>query len=399
MRTFNQYGVSSLADATTTGVTACHAPTGLMLVSSVSAATPQASQFVVSWASPIGAQSCTLGVQIDGQNGFSEYAAQAVSNGGSSSSVQSWTVSGVTTGRQYHQFRVRATNAASVSTLTPNLLTCGLVPAVTLSVALPTVGSTSVTLSWAFANTQPNVNQPLSLVQYRLSTDTAGELTNYALLTANTTSCTISNLQPSGLYTFVVTGYNTYSLGQSNSVTHGLLPAPLTALTAGQSGATSIPLSWNSAAGATGYTLQYQVTSSNSGWTTTPDSPVSDVNYTLSGLASNTSYSIMVNAVGPYSSGLSQSLSNVKTLITPAPAGAPLSATSSNAQAEVLSWSASSTANVMYQATVTPGNYVMQTSGTSVTFDGLAVGTTYTASVVAMLQGVSSAAITTSFGT
>ena len=66
---------------------------------------------------------------------------------------------------------------------------------------------------------------------------------------------------------------------------------PPTGLTAGAPTATSVPLTWNAASGATGYHVYVNGARATS-------APVGNTSYTVSGLAANTTYSITVSSVG-----------------------------------------------------------------------------------------------------
>jgi poly(3-hydroxybutyrate) depolymerase len=179
-----------------------------------------------------------------------------------------------------------------------------------------TVDYKSVALSWTASSGATGYNT------YR--SDTSGGVrtkTNSSLIAG--TSTTATGLQQNTTYYFVVkaqdtAGLETVDSNQVNATTStaptGSAAAPT--LTAGTSTSTTIPLSWGAVTGASGYNI-YTSTSATGTRTAANANMITGTAFTISGLASSTTYYIVGRSVD--SSGLESAESAQISKATTAP--------------------------------------------------------------------------------
>jgi len=166
-------------------------------------------------------------------------------------------------------------------------------------------------------------------------------------------------------------------------------PAGLNATGITTSGAT---LNWTAVSGATSYNVQYRLTGTTT-WTTvsTPNT-----SYTLSGLASSSTYQYQIQAncngtLGTYSA-ISTFTTNAETPTCGIPTG--LNATNVSSTGATLNWNAVSgatTYNVQYRLQGTTTWTTVPTLGTSYVLTGLSASSTYEFQVQANCNGTPSA--------
>jgi fibronectin type 3 domain-containing protein len=175
----------------------------------------------------------------------------------------------------------------------------------------------------------------------------------------------------------------TGSTGGSGTGTH-VAPSTPTNLSTTNIGLASIGLSWTGIVGATGYTIQYQV-SGQSSWTLFGSTAYT--NSTVSGLNPATSYNFQLVATNSYGNSSPATLSNITTGNLPStPSNLTSSAVTSSSM--TLSWTPVAGANlynILYQVSTAQnwsnfGNSI----GTSVTITGLNANTSYDFQVLAV---------------
>jgi len=202
---------------------------------------------------------------------------------------------------------------------------------------------------------------------------------NTIVLSNTVTGTTYTDVSPTNGSTYSYTVMASNAVGTSSTATAAnavpLPPGP--AAPTGLIGAPGIDqagVSWQAVPGAQGYIVQYS---------TTPGGPytylasITSLEYTETGLAANTTYYFIVNAVN--AGGVSANSTQLS-VTTPPPAPGTLNATPGNTQVG-LSWTsaAGATSYVIERGSVTGGPYtnVGTANGLSFTDSGLTNGDTY----------------------
>lgn len=245
----------------------------------------------------------------------------------------------------------------------------------------PAAGNASITLSWTptAGATSYNVYQ---------STTAGGEGTTPVKTGITTGSTVIGGLASGQKYFFKVTAvYNGVESGASAEVSATVLPATPTGLTA-TTGAASMTLQWNAAAGATSYSI-YEGSSAGKEAATPLVAGVTATTYTVSSLAAGHSYFFDIVAVN---AGGDSAPSNEATGTVLAAVPVNLSATSGNGTV-TLSWNASAGAASydVYEGSAAGSEaatpVASSVTGTSTTISGLTNGATYYFKVAAVDAG------------
>ena len=343
-------------------------------------ATPGVGSLTVTWSAAANAD----GYKVQWKSGSQSYdtaTRQATATG------TSHTITGLTAGTEY-TVRVIATRtnapdsaASSEATGTAQHPAAGVPGGVT---ATPAVGG--LTVSWNAA-----ANAGGYKVQWKSGSQTYDAASRQA--TASGTSHTITGLTGGTEYTVrvIATRTNAPDSAASSDAT-GTAQHPAAGVpggvTATPSAAGSLTVSWNAAANADGYKVQWK-SGSETYNTSDRQATATGTSHTIAGLTAGTTYTVRV--IATRTNAPDSATSTEATGTPPSAAGVPgsVTATPSAAGSLTVTWSAAANADG-YKVQWKSGAQAYNTSdrqatasGTSHTITGLTAGTTYTVRVIA----------------
>ena len=193
------------------------------------------------------------------------------------------------------------------------------------------------------------------------------------------TTCTITELVKNTKYSISVTAKNRVGFGPAStavSVTPGGLPGAVTSLVAATQ-KNALDLSWVQAAG-DGAEVTYTATATPGGGTCTSTATAAS-NCSITGLINGTEYTVSVIGENTYGKGAE----TTATGLADGPPEVPVTLTSlMGSKSVTITWPAiTSSINVTYVVTSTPGNLTCETTETSCTITGLKNGVNYTFAV------------------
>ena len=193
------------------------------------------------------------------------------------------------------------------------------------------------------------------------------------------TTCTITELVKNTKYSISVTAKNRVGFGPAStavSVTPGGLPGAVTSLVAATQ-KNALELSWVQAAG-DGAEVTYTATATPGGGTCTSTATATS-NCSITGLINGTEYTVSVIGENTYGKGAE----TTATGLADGPPEVPVTLTSlMGSKSVTITWPAiTSSINVTYVVTSTPGNLTCETTETSCTITGLKNGVNYTFAV------------------
>ena len=248
--------------------------------------------------------------------------------------------------------------------------TAGNPPATPTGLGASVSGVLTILASWNTAN---------GAISYTLdrATSSAGPWTQ--VYSGAATQYTDSGLQPQTTYYYEVLASNaggSSSFSSSASATTASPPATPTGLSASTTGVQTISVAWNTASGATGYTLD-RATSSAGPWTQVYSS--SATQFADSGLQFGTTYYYKVSASNTGGSSAFSSLPAAASTYTGVPLG--LAASASGQQSIAVQWDSVSgaTTYTLDRATSSGGPWtaIYTGSATQYSSNGLQIGATY----------------------
>ena len=362
----NSYG-SSAASSTVTYGTLCSTPT------SFAGSSATTSSISLSWTGSTGAASYTVSYQP---------------TGGSYSSVTglsstSTTISTLTSGTVYN-FQIVGVNSYGNSA-SSSVMTYGTICTTPTGFAASNTSSSDFNLSWSSTT---------GASSYTVTYQPSGG--SYSTLTGLTgTSTTISSLSSGTVYTLYITAVNTYGTSTASStITYGTISPVPSGLTITNNSSTSVNVSWNTATGASSYTVTYQP----SGGSTSTSSGLTETSTTISSLLTSTTYTFQIASVNSYGTSASSTSVSYTTQIS-SPSG--LKASNSTDSSVDLSWSSytGATSYTISYAGPTSGTVPNLTS-TSTTVTGLNAASTYNFTISAVTSsGTSQASAVVTSGT
>ena len=193
------------------------------------------------------------------------------------------------------------------------------------------------------------------------------------------TTCTITELVKNTKYSISVTAKNRVGFGPAStavSVTPGGLPGAVTSLVAATQ-KNALDLSWVQATG-DGAEVTYTATATPGGGTCTSTATAAS-NCSITGLINGTEYTVSVIGENTYGKGAE----TTATGLADGPPEVPVTLTSlMGSKSVTITWPAiTSSINVTYVVTSTPGNLTCETTETSCTITGLKNGVNYTFAV------------------
>ncbi|MGN1418923.1 MAG: fibronectin type III domain-containing protein [Acutalibacteraceae bacterium] len=189
-------------------------------------------------------------------------------------------------------------------------------PAKVTGLAVSSQSANSITLKWSKASNASG---------YKIYTYNSSKKTYSLKADVKTTSCTVKNLSPAKGYSFVVRSYITSSGktalcdSYSSVLSCATKPAQVTGFAAEAASVSSNEASfkWEALSGVTGYQLAY-IENGAASWKTVKITGAKSNAYTLTGLESETAYSVKIRAYFTYNgqtySGSYSSAVNVVTL-------------------------------------------------------------------------------------
>ena len=329
----------------------------------VSATSNGTKQSVVSWSVPTS----------DGGSAITQYTVTSSGGQTCTTSLTNCTVTNLLDTTAY-TFTVTATNAIGTSSpsAAASATTAGK-PGAPTSVSASSNGNQQSLVSW----TAPAADGGSAITQYTVTSSSG------ATCVTATTSCTVTGLADSTVYTFTVKATN--ALGDS------VASSAATATTAGLPGAPSgisatpgirqVAISWNAPSTDGGSTISAYTVTASSGATCT----TATTSCTISSLADATSYTFTVTATNGIGTG-SQSGSASATTNGKPDAPTSVSATANATKQSVISWTAPASDGgssiTGYTATSNTGENCT-TTNTTCTITGLQDATTYTFTVTA----------------
>ena len=230
---------------------------------------------------------------------------------GTSTTMPSTTVSGLTNGTEY-KFKVRAVNGTDSGAASPesNAVTPATTPA---KPDKPTVSGANgqVTLSWTAGS---NGGSAITGWKYtrKVGDDWDDDWTAVPNSGADTSSYTVPNLTNGTAYKFKVRAVNANGDGaesdESDAVTPATTPAKPTGLTV-SGGNGQVTLSWtagsNGGSAITGWKyIKHSSNAWDSSWTAVPNSGADTTSYTVPNLTNGTAYKFKVRAVNANGDGV-----------------------------------------------------------------------------------------------
>ena len=226
------------------------------------------------------------------------------------------TISGLTYGTTYF-IMLNAVNSAGNSTSSS-----------ALSVAVPTVvpfeptalSAGSITSNSAVISFSAGANGGSALTNYQYSTNGGTSFTSFSPATTSS-PVTISGLSGGTTYSVVLRAVNANGNGASSSsvsvTTSNVAPSAPTALSSSEVGTTSAKISFTAGSNGGSSITNYKY-STNGGTSFTAFSPaVTASPVTITGLTSNTTYSVVIKAVNSVGDGSSSAALSVKTSTIP----------------------------------------------------------------------------------
>jgi subtilisin family serine protease len=287
------------------------------------------------------------------------------SPGGKSCTVPSGTtctITGLTAGTKY-SFSVTATNSTGVSTqgFAENL------PDAPQNVKA-TAAEKSAVVSW---------DDGTSSNGYAITAFTATATPGGKSCTVPSgTTCTITDLVKNTKYSISVTAKNRIGVGPASttvSVTPGGLPGAVTSLVAATQ-KNALDVSWVQADG-DGAEVTYTATATPGGGTCTSTAAVT-TKCSITGLVNGTEYTVSVIGANAYGSSTAMTATGLADGVPDVPAS---SMSTVGSKSVTVTWSAiTSSINVTYVVTSTPGNLTCSSTETSCVVTGLKNGVNYT---------------------
>ena len=190
------------------------------------------------------------------------------------------------------------------------------------------------------------------------------------------TTCTITELVKNTKYSISVTAKNRVGFGPAStavSVTPGGLPGAVTELVAATQ-KNALDVSWVQAAG-DGEEVTYTATATPGDFTCTSTATV-NTKCSITGLVNGTEYTVSVVGKNTYGSSTSTTATGLADGVPDVPA---TSMSTVGSKSVTVTWSAiTSSINVTYVVTSTPGNFTCSTTETSCVITGLTNGVNYT---------------------
>ena len=190
------------------------------------------------------------------------------------------------------------------------------------------------------------------------------------------TTCTITELVKNTKYSILVTAKNKVGVGPAStavSVTPGGLPGAVTSLVAATQ-KNALDVSWVQAAG-DGEEVTYTATATPGDFTCTSIATV-NTKCSITGLVNGTEYTVSVVGKNTYGSSTATTATG---LADGAPEVPATSMSTVGSKSVTVTWSAiTSSINVTYVVTSTPGNFTCSTTETSCAITGLTNGVNYT---------------------
>ena len=265
--TGNNWGTTIANVAASSTTATCNAPAG-MATSTITTTTA-----TLGWAAASGATSYNVQYRVVGATTWTT----------GTSATTSFNLSGLTASTNY-EWQVQTVCASGSSAFTASttfatsaVATCN----APTGMATSTITTTSATLGWAAASGATSYN-----VQYRVV-----GATTWTTGTSATTSFNLSGLTASTNYewqvqTVCASGSSAFT-ASSTFTTSAITCTVPTGLVSASITATSATLSWAAVSGATGYTLQYKLSSAST-WTTV--SGITTTSSVVSGLSACSAY-------------------------------------------------------------------------------------------------------------
>jgi len=300
----NTAGTSALTtaiSAATTAISAPSAPTGLT-------ATGSSGSVTLSWTAPLNNGGSTI-------TGYTVY--YATTSGGELTGTSvavnstSTTISSLTTGSTYY-FVVEATN--NVGSSVPSSEVSGVPVAVPTAPTVTSIlngsaGSGQVTMSWS----PPTSIGGSALTGYAVYYGTTANPTSYlGTVTSNVTRVSITNLTPGTTYYFDVVATNAIGSSPASnvvSITCALAAPGKPGNVKATASGTSVKVTWSASSGSS-VTYQLLVSTSSSMSNATSYAANTATNYTVTGLATSTTYYFQVKASNSGGSSLSAVVSS-----------------------------------------------------------------------------------------
>ena len=190
------------------------------------------------------------------------------------------------------------------------------------------------------------------------------------------TTCTITELVKNTKYSISVTAKNRVGFGPAStavSVTPGGLPGAVTSLVAATQ-KNALDVSWVQAAG-DGEEVTYTATATPGDFTCTSIATV-NTKCSITGLINGTEYTVSVVGKNTYGSSTATTATGLADGVPDVPA---TSMSTVGSKSVTVTWSAiTSSINVTYVVTSTPGNFTCSTTETSCVITGLTNGVNYT---------------------
>jgi hypothetical protein len=284
----------------------------------------------------------------------------------------------------------------------PSNAATGSAPNVPTGLSSSNVTSSSVTISW----TAPSSGIPA--LQYNVLYQINGASSWVEYNITNSTSISVTGLNPYAIYNFQVIALNNYGASSAVNLNSVQLLIPTNAatgsastspsnLTVSSSTSTTATLTWSAVTGANQYNVMYQLATSSS-WAETAIVNAPTVTTTITGLNPYVIYNFQVIAMNNYGQSAGSQILGYQLPATTPAGTAPSSSTNLVATAGAvasnsigLTWSAGTsggavvTYNVLYQVNTSSSWYdYILTSSTSLNVTGLAGSASYNFQVIAI---------------